>query len=320
LTTFTVGLSAKAEEGFGALFSDNEDGGSLADDVRATLGYKRTYFQSRNWAAMDKAIRKAETELQTACAKEKWAGTPGTTKAEAMAACTGQNLKDWALKEGKDTTFASADAQESLFEAVWGVAHPTWEWGFGAEAGYQVLTYRNLLSTNPAEEDLSDPFKRKEHKDTHRQWQLNGYIGLFPKLSDEPAVFLSVLTEVGERWEYPDETDAKTVCPTPAAGHPFTICSTKINTAAPVRDEFWRLGTQFRIALNGLPSIPTIGIAPKLTIDVTDGQFAYDIPITFIQTSGKLNAGIRFKGQRGGDNPDPFSVGLFLGTAFGVAE
>lgn len=343
LNTYSVSLSAKEEDSFGQLFTGGKKGG-FGGDLELSISVNKTLFRRRSRQEAANAIAAAErgfrfdpgkdavgANLESECRKDRHTGSPGISEDELAAKCTGTELRNWVIKKeaGK---YAHPKAQEALAAAVWGQTLPEVDVGFGLSIGRQQFGYKILTGTDPADLDAADLlFGRKEHKFTGHPWKvsahLGGYLyeymvsGVEPNRLEEPTPWLygALIAEAGREWKFPEGTEDQVVCaPSAATVGTFTRCET-VDIGRPLRGRFLRLGTQGRIGLPGIGLIPRIGISPKVTYDVWDNQWAFDIPVSFVEDSeGKLKAGVRFKRKSGGTNPEAWSVGLFLGTAFDV--
>jgi hypothetical protein len=331
LNSWTFGFSARSD-GADSIFKGGEKGGWL-DDLAANLGFTRTFFHKRDRSERSNALIAAEqglwkgkaekgADLEAACRKAIWASTPQVSPEQLAAACTGENLRQWVLKAKEGGSYANSDSYEALANAVWGSTHPVWDIGINVEGGRRHFTFRHLASTDPALVDMTQPFGRIKQEQTRWPFQVSGHAGLFGGLDDEgdSRLYAAVLTEIGREYEIGESEKKQIVCPAPKPGETHVTCET-LNIGPPAREKFWRFGFQGKALLVGWPSVPRIGIAPKFTYDVWDDQFALDVPITFVESSdGKLSAGIRFKKEFEGTDPDPFSVGIFFGKAFGIKE
>jgi hypothetical protein len=337
LNTYSFGISAGSKEGFAEILKRGEHGG-FADGFKLTFGIGKTLYRRRNIEQMMHAVRSAEAALESKCRSGLWATTPGISGEELASKCSGEALRAWALAGEPDegvTAFTRADSRKAMLDALWGQQNPVLDFGVALDLGYRSFAYRLLDSTDPAEVDASDRFLRKVHRPDEVEWQLSGHIGTFIYRRDPTATpdteaanyspgkvvaYVAAVTEMGREWEFPDDTDDQVVCPLVAAGAVYTRCST-LDIAAPARDRFIRIGGQARFAFRGGRLVPKVAFSPKITVDVTNGQASYDLPITFLQSAdSKFNAGLRVKGELWGDNPDQLSVGFFLGTTFNILK
>ena len=281
----------------------------------------------------------AGANLEAKCRQDQLSSNPMSTAEDVAAKCTGEALRAWALA-GKEelglTSFSRPERRAELLAAVWGQQEPVWDAGINGEIGYRSFKYRRIGSSNPADLDGNDPYGYLAHKPDEWEWQVSSHIGrFFYDSPDEeervgrkdfnytlgtPAWYAALLSETGQKWEFPKGTEDQTICRSIPATIPLTQCDT-LDIGAPVLDWFWRVGGQLRFGFGGVGFIPRIGLSPKVTYELTGDRLVYDLPISFLQSSdGKLNAGIRVKGEAFGPKPDEFTVGFFLGTSFSVAK
>jgi hypothetical protein len=343
LNTYSFGFSASAKDNFGKIFTGGETD-TFADKLKFTVGYSWTGFRSRNRDQMMYAMQVAENgsagaNLEAKCRQDQLASNPLETSADVAAKCTGEALRSWALAGKEDlgvTSFSRPERRAELLAAIWGQQEPVWDAGINGEIGYRSFKYQRIGSSDPADLDATNPFGYLVHKSDELEWQISTHIGHFfydsPDEEDRverdalnytlgtPAWYAALLSESGQEWEFPENTEDQTICRSIPATIPLTRCDT-LDIDAPVLDWFWRVGGQLRFGLGGGGFVPRIGLSPKVTYEVTGGRLVYDLPISFLQSSdGKLNGGIRIKGEALGRKPDEFSVGFFLGTSFSVVK
>ncbi len=311
-STWAVGISSEANKKFANLFSGGDDGG-FDDNIRANLGYTRTVFHERSYASMRGQMAEVPDALQTKCQLAKREADPLISNALLITGCSGDQLYRWAYRN------EDATVRKTVLDALWGYGRPDWKWGASAEAGYKAFSYRNLSSVDPVELDSDQPFGRRLNEETEFVWQLSGHIGKFGAYyADTPHLYGALIAELGEEYDYAKTAKSQTICPVPTDPVAFTNC-TDLNIAPPEKDTFYRVGFEGKVRVTGWSLMPELALVPKITFDLDDSQLGYELPILFVtDKDSKLNAGIKLAGETGGENPDDFSFGLFVSSAFSI--
>lgn len=330
--SLVFGVSAQSKDGFGALYGDGE----LTGGVRLTVDLNRAFFKPRTdfpddtvraplreTVSIEEDLRKAEKELQKLCYEQARSESPGASHERLSETCAPGNLVAWATALNDKGVLKNKKALTLLSRALVGTNREDFDQGIGFEIGYQKLSFRNLLDADPSGEDPNDALGLRVRTPDRISWSLNAHTGKFfyANLTDgalEPFLYVAALAELGQEFVYRRGTQEQITCPPgPRAPRVRSVCVTT-NIEPPIRDYFARLGLQARFKLPQSWWTPGVGVAPKVTYDFQEQVFAYDVPIAFVANKeNQLTAGLRFKGAFG-DKRDPFAIGLFLGSAFGV--
>jgi hypothetical protein len=319
--TLSGGIIAKAADSFGALYSGGE-GKGFEDNVQFSLGLTRIGYRPRSPDAIRSSLARGQAELVKKCIAEQDGKETKPDAEQKAALCSGEALGRWAANNPDK-------AIKNIYDkALWASdAAPDWDWGIDGKLGWQAFTYSRFGSTAAEDLDATKPFGYAEHETAKLVWSANAHIGKFgiyrssakPGQWDSlapqvPRLYGAALVEIGQEYKYAKGSEDQIRC---LPGN--VIACSKVNIAAPEESTFYRLGLMSKVHFAGVPFAGGLAIAPKLTLDVNSGQFAYDVPVLFItDDKGGIHAGLRFSDQMGGKNPDKFSAGIFITKAFKV--
>lgn len=171
---------------------------------------------------------------------------------------------------------------------------------FGFEASVSRLDF-----------EFIDPATLAAQSDRKVQWSVSGYYTHYFRQSRTALAF-----SVGYERAY-EAADEEIFCP--ANPNNVIIRCITASGAPPERNESLLLsfGVRHHFARGGL--LRHLAIAPTITYDAIDDVIGVDVPVYFLSNSeGMLTGGVR-AGYRS-DRDDRFSIGIFIGTSFGLVD
>jgi hypothetical protein len=171
---------------------------------------------------------------------------------------------------------------------------------FGFEASVSVHDF-----------DFIDPASLAAQSDRKTQWSISGHYTQYFRQSRTALSF-----SVGYERAY-EAADEEVFCP--ANPNNVIIRCVTASGAPPDLNESLLLsvGLRHHFASDGI--LRHLAVAPTVTYDALDDVVGVDLPIYFLSNSeGTLTGGIR-AGYRS-DRDHRFSVGIFIGTSFGLVD
>lgn len=281
-------------------------------DERAKLLFGLSYnsYRAQSYAEFQEGVRSVIAAAKRACEAEKKANGQASTT------CNESNLWDW--------TEENTGFREALNDLYWGSpkAKPIWGGGLQFELAYPRFNYFDLDLAQIATDSQVPAAFLADKATSERKLQATA-LGYLFWTHGEQSSFVPSFT-YKRAWAVPEAAKGISVCTRDPAAPVFKNTCRDLNIAAPVLQDSYFVGLEWRHLREGGGIFPALGIAPRYTFELDRGRHSFDMPIWLAldEKQSALNAGIRVIAEAGGETiagdkrKAELGLAFFLGTNF----